>query len=137
MSSLRVNDDTAVIIVSHGGVAEAMVEAAERYVGKLDVDVVAVGAGEPTFDIEQRIESAAEHRGTDEILFLLDLEGSTPFNLCCRRCGGKSVVLSGMNLPMLFKLATADRAYGALALAEELRATGIKSIHVRAGAKTS
>jgi hypothetical protein len=46
-------------------------------------------------------------------------------------CVGRSVVLSGMNLPMLFKLATADRAHGALPLAEELRTTGLKSIHIR------
>ena len=48
----------------------------------------------------------------DEVLFLTDLEGSTPYNLCCKRCGGKSVVLSGMNLPMLMKLATANREHG-------------------------
>ena len=67
----------------------------------------------------------------DEVLFLADLEGSTPYNLCCKRCGGQSVVLSGMNLPMLLKLATANRKNGALTLAEELRATGLKSIHIR------
>jgi hypothetical protein len=32
---------------------------------------------------------------------------------------------------MLMKLATANRALGALTLAEELRATGLKSIHIR------
>ncbi len=122
---------TGVIVVTHGGAAESMVEAAERMVGGLDVRTVAVKIGEARLEIETRLEHEVEALGTSEILFLVDLEGSTPFNLCCRRCGGHAVVLSGMNLPMLFKLATADRLHGAAALAEELAATGLKSIHIR------
>jgi PTS system mannose-specific IIA component len=122
---------TGVVIVTHGESAQSMVDAAERMVGKLDVRTVSVVFGEARAAIEARIESVVEALGTSDILFLVDLEGSTPFNLCCRRCNGRAVVLSGMNLPMLFKLATADRLHGAVALAEELRATAIKSIHIR------
>lgn len=124
---------TAVVVVTHGDAALDMVDAAERMVGKLDVTTVAVQIGEPRGETEKRLESAVEANAGDDVLFLVDLEGSTPFNLCCRKCGGTSVVLSGMNLPMLFKLATADRAHGAVVLAEELRATGLKSIHIRTG----
>lgn len=124
---------TGVVIVTHGEAASDMLDAAERMIGKLEVRTVAVQVGEPREQTEHRLEEAVEALGTDEILFLVDLEGSTPFNLCCRRCCGQSVVLTGMNLPMLFKLATADRSQGAMALAEELRATGIKSIHIRMG----
>ncbi|HZS35193.1 MAG TPA: PTS fructose transporter subunit IIA [Polyangia bacterium] len=122
---------TGVIIVTHGAAAESMVDAAERMVGGLDVKTVSVQFGEPRLETEQHLEAAVEALGTTDVLFLVDLEGSTPFNLCCRRCGGSAVVLSGMNLPMLFKLATADRLHGAGALAEELAATAIKSIHIR------
>jgi mannose/fructose-specific phosphotransferase system component IIA len=124
---------TGVVVVSHGNAAVSMVEAAERLVGSLGVGTVAVSVGDVRADIEHRIEVAVDALHADEVLFLVDLEGSTPFNLCCRRCGGASYVLSGMNLAMLFKLATADRVHGAAALAEELRATGVKSIHVRPG----
>jgi mannose/fructose-specific phosphotransferase system component IIA len=112
-----------------------MVDAAERVVGKLDVRTITVRIGEPRVETEQRLEQVVGALATDDVLFLTDLEGSTPYNLCCKNCGGRSVVLSGMNLPMLFKLATADRAHGAVALAEELRATGLKSIHIRTGMK--
>ncbi len=122
---------TGVVVITHGKAAEDMVEAAERVVGKLDVRTISVRIGEPRAETESQIESAVGTLDTDEILFITDLEGSTPFNLCCKKCGGRSVVLSGMNLPMLFKLATADRQHGALPLAEELRATGMKSIHIR------
>lgn len=126
--------NTAVVIVTHGEAALSMVEAAERVVGKLDVRSLAVRIGEPQAVTEKRLSDLVEELHTDQILFLVDLEGSTPYNLCCRRCGGTSVVLTGMNLPMLFKLATADREHGAMTLAEELHATGIKSIHIKPGA---
>jgi mannose/fructose-specific phosphotransferase system component IIA len=124
---------TGIVVVTHGDAALDMVDAAERMVGRLDVSTVAVRPNEARLETESRLEAAVEALATDDILFLVDLEGSTPFNVCCRKCGGTSVVLSGMNLPMLFKLATADRAHGAVALAEELKATGVKSIHIRMG----
>ena len=120
-----------VVVITHGNACEDMVDAVERVVGKLNVHTISVPIGEPRGETESHIERVVEELRADEVLFLTDLEGSTPYNLCCKRCGGKSVVLSGMNLPMLMKLATANRADGALPLAEELRATGLKSIHIR------
>ena len=120
-----------VIVITHGNAAEDMVDAVERVVGKLNVRTISVRIGEPRAETESRLENVVDELHADEVLFLTDLEGSTPYNLCCKRCGGKSVVLSGLNLPMLMKLATANRADGALPLAEELRATGLKSIHIR------
>jgi len=120
-----------VIVITHGNAAEDMVDAVERVVGKLDVRTLNVRLGEPRAETESRLEKVVDDLHMDEVLFLTDLEGSTPYNLCCKRCCGQSVVLSGMNLPMLMKLATANRKDGALTLAEELRATGLKSIHIR------
>lgn len=122
---------TGVVIITHGNAADSMVEAAERVVGSLGVRTIAVPIGEPRAETESHIAAVVGELGADEVLFLTDLEGATPYNLCCRTCGRPGVVLSGMNLPMLFKLATADRQHGALTLAEELRATGMKSIHIR------
>lgn len=122
---------TGVVIISHGEVAEAMVEAAERVVGQLAVRTITVPIGESRTDTELHIARVVEQIDAQEVLFLTDLEGATPFNLCCRGCGRQSVVLSGMNLPMLFKLATVDRQKDALSLAEELRNTAMKSIHIR------
>jgi len=125
------NGVTGVVVITHGNAAEDMVAAAERVVGKLGVRTISVPIGESRNVTESHIETVVTELHADEYVFMTDLEGSTPYNLCCKRCGGKSVVLSGMNLPMLFKLATADRQHGALTLAEELRATGLKSISIR------
>jgi mannose/fructose-specific phosphotransferase system component IIA len=98
------------------------------------VRVVAIVQGEPPRDVEARLEEAVTLLHTEGVVFLVDLSGSTPYNICCRSCGGRSAVVSGMNLPMLFKLATVDRTKDPQALAAELAATGTKSIQVRSGA---
>jgi PTS system mannose-specific IIA component len=121
---------TGVVVITHGTAASSMVDAAERVVGRLNVHTISVRIGEPRGETESHIEAVVDDIDSDEVLFLTDLEGSTPYNLCCKKCGGRSVVLTGMNLPMLFKLATAKRDQSALTLAEELQATGVKSIHI-------
>jgi mannose/fructose-specific phosphotransferase system component IIA len=98
------------------------------------VRVVAITQGEPARDVEARLEEAVTQLESDGLVFLVDLSGSTPYNVCCRSCGGRSAVVTGMNLPMLFKLATVDRTKDPQALAAELAATGTKSIQVRPGA---
>jgi mannose/fructose-specific phosphotransferase system component IIA len=123
---------TGVIVVTHGGGGQAMLEAAERVVGPLPrVTTVEVAAGEPAAEVERRIEAAVQAVGTEAVVFLVDLSGSTPANLCGRLGGREFAVVSGMNLPMLFKLSTADREHGPMHLAEELASTGQKSILVR------
>ncbi len=124
---------TGILLVSHGDSAIAMLDTAEKIVGPLRTRAVTVPFGEAREETERRLEVACGELGTRDILFLVDLEGSTPFNLCCRRCGGQSVVLSGVNMPMLFKLATVDRNRPAAEIADELCATGRKSIHIRPG----
>jgi mannose/fructose-specific phosphotransferase system component IIA len=121
---------TGIVIVSHGRSGQAMLEVARNYVGEIDAITVEVAVGEARDVTARRIEEACGRIDADEVLFLVDLEGSTPFNLCRTRIG-RSAILSGVNLPMLFKLATVDRARSALELAEELKATGQKSIHIQ------
>ena len=53
-----------------------------------------------------------------------------PARLCCGKCGDKGHVVTGLNMPMLVKLATADRSTGPAALGSALVLTGTKSIHV-------
>ena len=127
---------TGIVIVSHGESGLLMVQTAEKMLGALDAQIVSVPFGEPREVTEKHIEDACTELHTEELLFLVDLEGSTPFNLCCRRCGGASAVLTGVNLPMLFKLGTVSRDLGAIELAEELKATAMKSIHIRPGGTT-
>ena len=127
---------TGVIVVTHGYSGAEIIRAVEEKLGHALEHVAAVGVGvsDPPDLVQSRLESAMSSLGDDEVVFLVDLAGATPFNLCCRRCGGASAVVSGVNMPMLLKLSTADRTAGALHLADELAASGTKSIRVRTGA---
>ena len=120
---------TGVVIVSHGDSGQAMLDAAQKIAGRIDAVIVTVPFGEQREVTARRVTEACGSLSTDEVLFLVDLEGATPFNVC--RLRTSAVILSGVNLPMLFKLATADRSRSAMEIAEELKATGQKSIHIR------
>src|SRR5262245_12331456 len=126
---------TGVIVVTHGYSGAEIVRAVEQKVGHPLEHVAAVGVAidEPPATVQLRLEEAMRALGDDQVVFLVDLGGSTPFNLCCGRCGGNSAVVSGVNMPMLFKLSTADRTADARHLADELAASGAKSISVRGG----
>jgi mannose/fructose-specific phosphotransferase system component IIA len=127
---------TSVIIVTHGYSGAEMVRAAEQKVGHAIDHLAAVGVAvdDPPQVVRERLDEAVRVLGAEDVVFLVDLGGSTPFNLCCRQCRGNSAVVSGVNMPMLFKLETADREHGARQLADELAASGAKSISVRDGA---
>jgi mannose/fructose-specific phosphotransferase system component IIA len=126
---------TGVILITHGGAGAAMLKAVSEKIGVelRDIATIEVALGDTATSVQERIEAAVASLHSEETLFLTDLGGATPFNLCCKKCNGRSAVVTGVNLPMLFKLTTADRSAGARHLAEELVATGTKSILVREG----
>jgi PTS system mannose-specific IIA component len=125
---------TGAVVVTHGGVGRALLEAAEQIVGPLaGVAVVGVRPGEPPEPLAARIEAAAaEVDGGAGVLVLGDLLGSTPANICSRLLEGARpmALLCGVNLAMLLKLSTIDRSLGPAALAGQLRDTGLRAIRV-------
>lgn len=128
-------DHLAIVVVTHGDAGAAMVATLEKMAGPIPgLVAVRVETGEARDKVEQRLEQAVHAQGADHALFLVDLFGSTPMRLCCSSCQGHSVVVTGVNLAMLFKLATALKAgVGPHELASELAATGTKSIQVLDG----
>jgi mannose/fructose-specific phosphotransferase system component IIA len=126
---------TAVVVVTHGNAGADMIAAAQAFLHMRIPHLAAVGI-EPEDNrdvVDRKIDQALDALGVtkasnEDVLFLVDLVGSTPARLCCSKCGGGHVV-TGVNMPMLLKLATADRTRGATALGNELVVTGTKSIH--------
>lgn len=126
---------TAVVVVTHGQAGADMILAAQAFLHMVIPRLTSVGI-DPDDDralVDKKIDQAIDAVGglptTDDVLFLVDLVGSTPARLCCKKCGGHAHVVTGLNMPMLVKLATADRSRGATALGGDLVATGTKSIH--------
>ena len=125
---------TAVVVVTHGRAGADMLDAAQAFLHMQLPLVAAVGVN-PDDDqsvVNAKIDQALTDLGIDgweDVLFLVDLVGSTPARLCCGKCVDKGHVVTGLNMPMLVKLATADRSRRPAALGSDLVATGTKSIH--------
>jgi len=99
------------VLVSHGKLAEGLVDAMQMIVGEQD-GVRAIGLQE-TEDVEslmEKIQQAVEGvESGDGVLIMVDLFGASPFNASARLAlslPGKTLeVVTGMNLPMLVELA--------------------------------
>jgi PTS system mannose-specific IIA component len=96
------------ILVTHGRLAEELRAAMEHVVGaQRNVATVCIG---PEDDMEGRraeiLRRIEEVDTGDGVVLLTDMFGGTPSNLCISQMDRKNVeVLSGVNLPMLVKLA--------------------------------
>ena len=96
------------VIVSHGGLAQELLAAAEHVVGPQD-RAVAIGIG-PDDDMEKRrAEILAAAKAVDDgagVVILTDMFGGTPSNLAISVMDrAHAEVIAGVNLPMLIKLA--------------------------------
>ena len=125
---------TAVVVVTHGRAGADMLDAAQQilHVQLPRVTAVGISAEDDRSAVDSKICQAVQELGVDsweDVLFLVDLVGSTPARLCCGKCVDKGHVVTGLNMPMLVKLATADRSRRPAALGSDLIATGTKSIH--------
>jgi PTS system mannose-specific IIA component len=103
-----------IIVASHGDLAHELVRTAERVVGDIErCAAVSVDDGSTGEEIQARFAAAVEQvNDGDGILILTDMFGGTPANLGLSLLAeGKVEVLTGVNLPMLLKLAT-SRAMG-------------------------
>ncbi|HPH25266.1 MAG TPA: PTS fructose transporter subunit IIA [Pseudomonadota bacterium] len=126
---------TPVVVVTHGRAGADMLDAAQSFlhVPLPRVTAVRIDPEDDRDTVDQKIGRAVEELGAtawEDVLFLVDLVGSTPARLCCGRCSDKGHVVTGINLPMLVKLATVDRSRSPASLGSDLVATGTKAIHV-------
>lgn len=125
---------TAVVVVTHGKAGADMIDAAESFL-RMSIPLLRAVGVEPSDDrgtVDTKIDQAVIALGmqdSQDVLFLVDLVGSTPARICCSKCSGQAHVVTGLNMPMLVKLATVDRGRGPVALGKDLVATGTKSIH--------
>jgi PTS system mannose-specific IIA component len=121
-----------VVVATHGKLAEELVRTAEGIVGKLDrCRAMTIAPSAPIEELNSAIrKAAAEVDGGDGVIVLVDMFGGTAANLALGMCGGPGVeVISGVNLPMLLKLATCRADKQPLsALASMLVAYGQKNI---------
>lgn len=104
--------EVGVVVVGHGRTASTLLDAARAVLGASSLrGVVAVdaGAGE-TAELRARLSAAlaAADQGRG-VLLLADVFGASPCSCGIREAAGPLVVLSGLGLGMLLKLASVDR----------------------------
>ena len=98
-----------IVVASHGGLADALVETAQQVV-KNKVEVVSIGlqSNSDSEYFQKRLARAVTKLGESSgVLVLTDMFGGTPSNVgMTLHCAGKVEVLTGANLPMLIKAMT-------------------------------
>ena len=122
-----------VVVVTHGQLAAELVNAAETIVGDLPhMRAVSIGWHEDVQDARQEIASAVESvAGTEGVLIVTDMFGGTPANLGITFLDtGKVEVVTGVNLPMLIKLAGVRGTSNLLDAARQVREHGRNAIWV-------
>ncbi len=123
------------VLISHGSLANELLEAARAVVGDVEhIAAVSIGWHDDVSDAENRIEVAIKEVSEGAgVLLLTDMFGGTPTNIAAMFIKeGETEVLTGMNLPMVVKIASQNREVDLATFAEEVEQQGKKSIY-RAG----
>ena len=124
------------VIVSHGQVANELLSAAETVVGDLGhITAVSIGWHDDVEAAKAEIERAIKQvsNGTG-VLLMTDMFGGTPTNIAAMFIKENEVELvTGVNLPMVLKLATSNSETSLAELAKAVEDQGKDSIH-RTGA---
>ena len=121
------------MVVTHGQLATELVNAAEMIVGDLpQFTAVSIGWHDDVSDARQEIEQAIERvRGEDGVLLLTDMFGGTPSNVGMTFLEKDSIeVITGVNLPMVIKLANLRGSSDLLGVARQMRDDGRNAIWV-------
>jgi len=122
-----------VIVVTHGQLATELVKAAEMIVGELP-QLVAVSIGwhhDPTVARDAIARAIERVQGPEGVLILTDMFGGTPSNLGLTFLETNRVeIITGVNLPMLLKLAGLQGSSDLLSVAREMRENGRNAIWV-------
>jgi PTS system mannose-specific IIA component len=128
-----------VVVVTHGQLATELVNSAEMIVGDLPhFAAVSIGwhddVDRAREDIGQAIARVQATAGSDEepasVLVLTDMFGGTPANLAVTFVTPQVEVITGVNLPMLIKLARPQKQTELVGLAREMREHGRNAIWV-------
>ena len=120
-----------VVVVTHGQLATELVNAAETIVGDLpQFAAVSIGWHDDVEDAREEIRKAIERvQDAEGVLVLTDMFGGTPANLGVTFLERDKIeVITGVNLPMLIKLARPDKATDLLTVAREMREHGRNAI---------
>jgi PTS system mannose-specific IIA component len=121
------------LIVTHGRLAIELLNAAETITGEIDhIAAVSLGWHDDVGTAAAMVQKALERVNTgDGVVILTDMFGGTPTNIASTFLNdGKVEIVTGVNLPMLIKLAQVSPEEPLASVARMLRDTGQSSIYI-------
>lgn len=131
-----------VVVVTHGRLAEELLNAAQAIVGKIPrIEAVSIGWSDDVSVAREAIARALQSAGGGEaaagegpaspegVLILTDMFGGTPTNLSLPFLSPTVEIVTGVNLPMLIKL-TQSREGSLREIARMVRDQGQEAIYV-------
>jgi len=121
------------LIVTHGRLAIELLNAAETITGEVDhIAAVSLGWHDDVGTAAVMVQKALERVNTGAgVLILTDMFGGTPTNIASTFLNGNNVeIVTGVNLPMLIKLAQIGPEEALDSVARMLRDTGQSSIYI-------
>jgi len=124
------------VLVSHGQVANELLAAAEAVVGNLShIAAVSIGWHDDVESAKSEIQRAIKKVSSGAgVLLLTDMFGGTPTNISAMFIKENEVeIVTGVNLPMVIKLASQTREMSLTEMAKEVEEQGKQSIY-RTGA---
>ena len=130
---MHMSHSIGVVVVTHGQLATELVNAAEMIVGDLPrFAAVSIGWHD---DVEQArgeiAQAIARLDGGEGVIVLTDMFGGTPSNLAMSLLEeGRVEVVTGVNLPILIKLANLRETVGLREVARRIREDGRNAIWV-------
>jgi len=122
-----------IILVTHENIGAELLRAVDSIVGpQKQVQAIKIGPHDDMESCRDQIFSAIKGANTgDGVVILADMFGGTPSNLAIASMPfGHAVVLAGVNLPMLIKLASVRSSLPLLEAAREAESAGRKYIQL-------
>jgi len=121
------------VVVTHGNLATELLSAAETIVGDIHhITAVTIGWHDNVEMAREQIGKAIERVNEGAgVLVLTDMFGGTPTNIACTFLGNAPIeVITGVNLPMIIKLADQQADEDLALIARRVRDQGQKNIYL-------
>lgn len=123
------------VIVSHGQLANELVTAAKTVVGEVEhIEAVSIGWNDNVEKAKEEISRAIKKVSSGNgVLLLTDMFGGTPTNISAMFIAEEETeIVTGVNLPMVIKLASQSKEFSLSEMAKEVEEQGKQAIQ-RAG----
>jgi len=121
------------VLVTHGNIGPELLTALNQIVGpQAQAQAIGIGADEDMDQCRERILTAIKEVNSGKgVVLLTDMFGGTPSNLAISMMPKtNALVLAGVNLPMLIKLASVRGTHALLDAVKEAEAAGRKYIQL-------